>query len=243
MAALHRDDERDRRGAGFTVLRAAGVEEVARGVVTVRMVSPDGRALPLWQPGAHVRCVLPSGRVRPFSLCGDPDDRSTYVVAVQRKDRGKGGSREMHAPEFVGSRVIAHGPYNSFELVPASSYVFVAGGIGIAPIRPMANAASRAGVPWQLVYIASSNSQLPFERELRRLPRGRVAIVPSASPAMLDLARWTAQVAPGGLVYCCGSTDLIEAVQDACGSIVPPGRLHTEGCQWPAPTHVTALGS
>jgi ferredoxin-NADP reductase len=40
------------------------VEEVRReaeGVVSLRLVHPDGKPLPEWAPGAHVDLLLPSG--------------------------------------------------------------------------------------------------------------------------------------------------------------------------------------
>ena len=49
--------------------------------------------LPPWTPGAHVDVKLPDDRVRQYSLCGDPADRSSYRIAVKREAAGRGGSR------------------------------------------------------------------------------------------------------------------------------------------------------
>ena len=43
-------------------------------VVALTLVAADGRPLPRWHPGAHLDVHLPSGRLRQYSLCGDPDD-------------------------------------------------------------------------------------------------------------------------------------------------------------------------
>jgi DMSO/TMAO reductase YedYZ heme-binding membrane subunit len=48
----------------------------ADGIMSLRLISPKGGRLPTWTPGAHVEVVLPSGRVRNYSLYGDPEDRS-----------------------------------------------------------------------------------------------------------------------------------------------------------------------
>ncbi|MBT2676631.1 oxidoreductase, partial [Streptomyces sp. ISL-14] len=52
-------------------------ETVAEGVVQLRL---EGHDLPRWEPGGHVDLVLPSGLVRQYSLCGDPEDTSSYTV-------------------------------------------------------------------------------------------------------------------------------------------------------------------
>ncbi len=48
---------------------------VADNVVRLRLVAPDGKALPRWAPGAHidVECGH-AGMSRQYSLCGDPAD-------------------------------------------------------------------------------------------------------------------------------------------------------------------------
>ena len=54
---------------------------------------PDGADLPLWQAGAHLDVVIAPEYLRQYSMCGDPTDRSRYVIAVQREDQGRGGRR------------------------------------------------------------------------------------------------------------------------------------------------------
>ncbi|ODU29790.1 MAG: hypothetical protein ABT15_22725 [Pseudonocardia sp. SCN 73-27] len=56
-------------------LRVVQVRAEAEGVVALTLVDPRGAELPVWTPGAHVDLVLPSGLVRPYSLCGDTADR------------------------------------------------------------------------------------------------------------------------------------------------------------------------
>ena len=54
-----------------------------------------GEDLPRWHPGAHIDIHLPSGLVRQYSLCGDPETRDRYRIAVRRIPDGGGGSIEM----------------------------------------------------------------------------------------------------------------------------------------------------
>ncbi|MGH3323000.1 MAG: PDR/VanB family oxidoreductase, partial [Streptomyces sp.] len=70
-------------GAGqLRELLVRSVTWQADGVVSLRLVDPAGATLPTWQPGAHLDLVLPSGLVRQYSLCGPPQDRHAYTIAV-----------------------------------------------------------------------------------------------------------------------------------------------------------------
>src|SRR3954471_2458563 len=109
------------------LVRAARWE--AEGVLGLELTDPTGAALPAWRPGAHLDLHLPSGLVRQYSLCGDPQDRGCYRVAVLREVAGRGGSAEVHDTPLVGRVLTVGGPRNHFELVDATRYVFLAGGI------------------------------------------------------------------------------------------------------------------
>src|SRR5574340_911216 len=114
----------------------------AEGVASIRLTDPNGSELPAWAPGAHLDLILPSGKVRQYSLCGDPDDRTAYTVAVLREEHGRGGSLEIHDSALLGRTLSVRGPRNHFRLVDAPSYLFVAGGIGITPMLAMVRCVS-----------------------------------------------------------------------------------------------------
>ncbi|MEU5885289.1 PDR/VanB family oxidoreductase [Streptomyces sp. NPDC047461] len=183
-------------------LLVASREEVADGVVQLRL---EGRDLPRWEPGAHLDLVLPSGLVRQYSLCGDPADTSSYTVATRLVADGRGGSREVHEQVAEGMELEVRGPRNRFPLVEASSYVFVAGGIGITPILPMLRALPD-GAQWRLLYCGRSRESMPFVAELEELDQVTVvAGVPELGA--LD-------VPEGAAVYCCGPEGLMAAVEE-----------------------------
>ena len=60
------------------------------------LVDPDSWDLPRFSAGAHLDVYLASGKVRQYSLCGDPENSGEYVIAVQKEEGGRGGSSEMH---------------------------------------------------------------------------------------------------------------------------------------------------
>ncbi|MET8689666.1 PDR/VanB family oxidoreductase [Streptomyces sp. NPDC004732] len=209
-------------------LRVARHEAVAEGVVQLRL---EGRDLPGWQPGAHLDIVLPSGLVRQYSLCGDPEDTSSYTVAtrlIAADQGGRGGSREVHEQLGEGVEVEVRGPRNRFPLADAASYVFVAGGIGITPILPMLRAAEAAGAQWRLLYGGRSRASMPFLEEVEKLGgagRGRVTVVAEDESGRPDLAAFLAGTPQGAAVHVCGP----EALMDAVDAVLPDGcSLHLE---------------
>jgi ferredoxin-NADP reductase len=143
-------------------------------VVALTLAPVDGHRLPRWHPGAHLDLHLPSGRVRQYSLCGDPDDTDTYLIAVRGIIDGGGGSVEVHDGLAAGAGVTTHGPRNAFPLTvpgygsPTQRYRFIAGGIGVTPILPMLGLAQRLGVDWSMVYAGRSIDSLPFTEEVAR---------------------------------------------------------------------------
>ncbi|MFN2478168.1 MAG: 2Fe-2S iron-sulfur cluster-binding protein [Pseudonocardiaceae bacterium] len=193
------------------------VDEVrveAQDVRSLRLVSASGSELPSWQPGSHLDVLLPSGRCRQYSLCGDPADRSSYRIAVRRIADGAGGSRELHDSIGTGSALTGRGPRNAFPYVDAAGYLFIAGGIGITPILPMVKHAAAGGTPWQLVYTGRSRASMPFLGELAALDPDRVRIrpydeygFPSTGAELLKYA------SAGATVYCCAPPTMIANVR------------------------------
>ncbi|WP_328345933.1 PDR/VanB family oxidoreductase [Micromonospora sp. NBC_00421] len=209
-----------------TELVVVARERVAAEVVEIGLGRPDGGDLPGWTPGAHVDLELGPGLVRQYSLCGDPGERSVLRIAVQREPDGRGGSRLAHERLTVGGAVRVHGPRNTFPLVAGPCYLFVAGGIGITPIRPMVAAADAAGADWRLVYGGRSRAAMAFATDLRETYGDRVSLHPQDETGLLDLV--TVLGGPDtGLVYCCGPESLVRAVEEHCRDW-PPGGLHVE---------------
>jgi len=183
------------------------VDEVrieAQDVRSLRLVATGGSELPSWQPGSHLDVLLPSGRRRQYSLCGDLADRSSYRIAVRRIADGGGGSRELHDSVSTGSALTVRGPRNAFPYVDAPGYLFIAGGIGITPILPMVKQAAASGRPWQLVYTGRSPASMPFLAELTALDPARVRLRPYDQYGFPSTGAELLQYAPAGAtVYCC----------------------------------------
>ncbi|QSB16724.1 oxidoreductase [Natronosporangium hydrolyticum] len=208
-------------------LVVAAREPVAAGVIQLTLRHPVGDPLPGWEPGAHIDLVLRPDLVRQYSLCGDPADRSSWSVTVQREPDGRGGSRLAHDELTPGTVVRVRGPRNHFGLANAARYLFIAGGIGITPIKPMLAAADVAGADWRLLYGGRTRATMAFGGELQRRYGDRVQLCPQDEAGLLDLDSWLGTPAIDTLVYCCGPEPLLDAVQERCRTW-PPEVLHLE---------------
>ncbi|WP_250285289.1 MULTISPECIES: 2Fe-2S iron-sulfur cluster-binding protein [unclassified Frankia] len=195
-------------------------------VVSLTLADPGGRPLAPWAPGAHVDVVTGPGRVRQYSLCGDPADHATWRVAVLREAAGRGGSAYLHDEAHAGSTLEVGAPRNNFPLVDAGRYVLIAGGIGITPLLPMIAELTGRGADWTLLYGGRQRTSMAFLPTLSAYG-DRVVVHPERERGLLPLGTVLARPEEGTAVYCCGPEGLLGAVEAACGSW-PPSALHVE---------------
>ncbi|MGH3726459.1 MAG: PDR/VanB family oxidoreductase [Mycobacterium sp.] len=203
-------------------LRVARREVVAHdeNVVALTLTPPEGGELEPWTAGAHLDLLLESGRMREYSLCGDPAVRDSYRIAVRRVPDGGGGSIEVHDALHVGSLIRVKGPRNGLPMAvpghgsPAQRLRFVAGGIGITPILPMLMTAERLGLNWSMVFTGRSRDSIPFLDELKVFGE-KITVrtddehgLPSATELLGDIPGATA-------VYCCGPVPMLELMREA----------------------------
>jgi ferredoxin-NADP reductase len=200
---------------------------VADDVVALTLAAPGGRPLPAWEPGAHVDLLLDDGLTRQYSLCGDPADAGAWRLGVLREPAGRGGTAFVHDRVMPDSRVRVRGPRNHFALLPASSYLFIAGGIGITPILPMLGAAAARDCDWRLVYGGRRRTSMAFVEELAR-HGDRVELCPQDEVGLPDLERHLDEADPDTLVYCCGPEGLLGAVERLSDAYGRGPRLHVE---------------
>ncbi|MEF7614402.1 PDR/VanB family oxidoreductase [Aquincola sp. MAHUQ-54] len=198
-------------------LTVAAVRRETDEVMHLELRHPRRPQLPPPSPGAHVDVHLPDGRIRQYSLCGDPDDAGAYRIAIKREAPGRGASRWLHAHVEAGMAIGVSAPRNNFPLAAgAARHVFVAGGIGVTPFVPMAQAALRRGESVTLHYCARSEATAPLLGAVRSIeglalhtwfgdtvPRVRFDAAALPPPE------------PGMHLYCCGPARLIDAVRDA----------------------------
>jgi ferredoxin-NADP reductase len=105
-------------------------------------------------------------------------------------------------------------PRNKFRFKPAAKYLFIAGGIGITPLLPMMQSATRHDADWTLRYCVPRLEETPFLNEINALP-GRIFLHNSECGSRLNVSEALSDLTPDTLVYCCGPDQLMEAVRSA----------------------------
>ncbi|QVQ51864.1 cytochrome P450/oxidoreductase [Spiractinospora alimapuensis] len=216
-------------------MRVDRVTDAADGVRHIRMSSADGTPLPRFTPGAHVSVVCgDTGLVRQYSLCGPSDAGATtggcpvsggrpqyYEIAVLKEEESRGGSAWIHQNVGEGDTLAVRGPRNHFRLpeTPAR-LLLVAGGIGITPIRTMADWARRNDVPYELHYLGRRRDSMAFLEELTHTHGDNLRIHCAGDGERADLTHLLtsvdAEAKAGALhVYACGPQRMIDTLDEA----------------------------
>ena len=203
-------------------LRVNSATEVAQDIQQFELVDPNNSAgeLPAFTPGAHILIQAPNGMTRRYSLTNPPEDRSRYVIAVKREASGRGGSVSMVDGLKAGDLVHVSLPRNEFELREnAPSFLFIAGGIGITPIRSMVqHLRETGGAPFKLYYLTRSPEMTAYRDEFSAPEfRGKVVLHHDHGDPDRSLDLWSVLEKPKGHVYCCGPKPLMDAVRDMTG--------------------------
>jgi ferredoxin-NADP reductase len=212
------------------LLQVRKITSLAEGIKTYELVDPAGGMLPEFTSGAHVDLRLGNGLIRQYSLCGDPSERSRYVIGVLKDPVGRGGSAYLHETIAIGSAIEVSSPRNNFQLVPAARYIFIAGGIGITPIITMLREAQARGIKFLLYYCTRSPDRTAFRSELITLgAEGQVMIHhdggdPSRS---LDFGTILAKSQADTHLYYCGPSGLMGAIERASAHW-PTENVHCE---------------
>jgi cytochrome P450/ferredoxin-NADP reductase len=192
--------------------------KVAEGVAMLTLRVEDGESLPAWFPGAHIDVAVDEKTYRQYSLCGNPANRETWQISVLREPESRGGSIFLHGSVQAGDWLRVRGPRNHFSFQPSRRYIFIAGGIGITPIKPMVAAAAEAGSDWKLIYLGRARSSMAFVNEMRAYG-DRVTVWPrNEHHKPFDLSFLSQENPDGLLIYCCGPERLLSAVETACAS-------------------------
>ena len=207
-------------GTGALPLTVTGIRQLTPRIRAYELRHADGEPLPRHRAGAHLRVPieLPDGSVtsRAYSLTGAPDDPDCYRIAVLRVNDGEGGSMALHDGWELGTRIHVDAPDNYFPLHdddrPA---LLIAGGIGITPIKAMADALAARGADFQLHYTGRTPQEMAFAKHLQRQfpDRCRLYFSQGQSPTRLDVAELLANVSADAVIYVCGPTRLIDAAR------------------------------
>jgi ferredoxin-NADP reductase len=209
-------------------LRVAQARLTTPDVVHVTFVHPLRPELPEWTPGAHVDLRFP-GKIRQYSLCGDPADRTRYDVAIKHEPAGRGGSTWAHENLVVGAEAHVSAPRNNFPLATgALRHVLVGGGIGITPLLPMARSLATAGADFTLHFCARSAADAPLLAEAQAICGPKLRTWFTTGGQRFDPLQLGAPDT-GTHIYACGPQRLLDAVTvGALAAGWPDSQIHAE---------------
>jgi phthalate 4,5-dioxygenase reductase component len=202
-------------------LKLASKQQIAADIHAFELRDAKGAELPAFTAGAHIPVRVPNGRMRRYSLCNDPAERDRYMIAVKREATGTGGSISLVDQSKVGDEIAIAAPRNEFELAAnAPGYLFIAGGIGITPMRSMIQHLRTTGVkPFKLYYFTRSAEMTAFRDEFSaRDLQGNVVLHHDGGDPANAFDLWPVLEQPKGWhLYCCGPKGLMNAVRDMTG--------------------------
>lgn len=214
-------------------LEVAAIRKEPGDVLVIELKHPRKPLLPPFEPGSHVDVHLPDARVRQYSLCGDPEDLSRYMIAVKREPEGRGGSAWLHDAVGVGAELPVSAPRNHFALKQGPGPVLLlAGGIGITPLLAMAGVLNRQDKPFELHYFTRSRGTAPLLAVIEQaIDRDKLRLHFDDEPetrqdieALLSTRQSDAQV------YYCGPPGFMAAIARATEHW-PEGSVHFEAFQ------------
>lgn len=213
-------------------LRVDAKREIARDIHLFELRDPNGAKLPAFTAGAHLPVRVPSGVMRQYSLCSDPQESNFYQLAVKLDAAGRGGSISLVKEVAEGDMLMVGEPENLFALSEkARSFILVGGGIGITPIMAMVRQLEAEKLrPFKLYYFTRDPEGSAFLDELRAPDlAGQVVIHHDhGDPARsFDLWKIFEKVANGTHIYCCGPKGLMDTVKDMTGHW-PDNCIHFE---------------
>lgn len=209
-------------------LRVRSIRWEAEGIRTYSLEPLPGGQLPPFEAGAHVDLHLPCGLTRSYSLVNPQAEAKRYDIAVHWSKDGRGGSRHIHENVRAGDILDVSEPRNNFPLCEDARHsVFIAGGIGITPIRSMIARLKVLGRPWALHYAVSSTQRAAFLDELADLSGAHIYLPDSLGRDTLEMAAVIAAAPPETHFYCCGPARMLSGFEELSRSL-PKGYAHTE---------------
>lgn len=188
-------------------------------------------------------------REHPFSIASSATREDRIELSIKELGDFSSTIKEVHA----GETAWLDGPYGNFSVdrhVDAAGFVFVAGGIGIAPVMSMLRTLAERGDrrPMLLIYGNRVWERVSFREELEQLRQRldlRVVHTLIEPPAgwtgeqgMIThdlLARHLDAVKglEGREFFLCGPTAMTHAVESALRALgVEPGNVHSELFDW-----------
>ena len=204
-------------GTGELELTISGIRQLTPRIRAYELRAKQGQALPPVEAGAYlaVPVTLPNGRevIRHYSIASNPARRDIYEIAVLQDLQGHGGSQAAHQQYHLGMNLRVAPPHNHFPLhTDERPAVLIAGGIGITPIKAMAQVLAKRGADFEVHYAGRSRSEMAYAGRLASALGDRLRLYPGDEGKRLSVTDVLATAPNDALFYVCGPGRLLDAV-------------------------------
>jgi ferredoxin-NADP reductase len=126
----------------------------------------------------------------------------------------------VHEQFDIGQSLLCALPQNNFRLhTDNSPAVLIAGGIGITPIKPMAQALRTRNNLLQIHYAARSRRDMAFGDRLQREFGDNIRLYSSADSERINIGQLLSSAPADAIFYICGPERLIDAVSAAASEL------------------------
>jgi ferredoxin-NADP reductase len=220
-------------GAEKIAVTVAEVVEVNELIKRFRFVRRDRGQMPPFSGGAHTVVEMDDNgtrRLNPYSLMGEPEDRTSYSISVRRDDGGRGGSLYMHRHVKPGMQMLISSPVNLFPLdLRAKKHLLIAGGIGITPFLAQSAQLESMGHRFELHYSARSEALGAYMPELKARYGNLVHVYFDDQKQVIDLKSLLKGQPLGTHIYVCGPKGMINwVISTATAAGWPREAVHSE---------------
>lgn len=196
------------------------------------LINIDNSDFSAYEAGSHIDIKTPSGHIRQYSLCGDPDVKNTISIAVKKDENSRGGSVSLHDNLKVGDRVLISMPKCHFRLSSETKHhVLIGAGVGITPLISMAYECLRLGNSFELHYFVREDDKSSFLDFFGRKEISENTNIYSCSDRQKIksiLSDLTVGLNNHNHVYTCGPNGFMEEVVYQASKIIPKEQIHFE---------------
>jgi predicted ferric reductase len=221
--------------------RVQAVEKEARGVFSIYITGRDldqfdaeAGQFAIWRFMDRKRWW----QAHPFSISAVPNGRRLRITVKNIGDF----TNDIHTLK-PGTPIVVDGPFGKFIERPKNSKVLlIAGGIGITPIRPLAEEMAADGFDVRVLYRAHSEGDLVFKTELDALATQEDSVrvdylVTGAGSRRQSRDAWFSPTSLAGrvpdivdrVIYVCGPVGMMAVVRSSLEALkIPSDQIRTE---------------
>lgn len=215
-------------GDGPLALTVTGIRQLTPRVRAYEFRSTTGQPLPEITAGSHLSIPIKladgSKSHRHYSICSNPARRDIYEIAVLNKEGGSGGSLAIHQRFQLGTVIQCEYPQNYFDttLEKQQPVILIAAGIGITPIKAIAQFLINKGHPVHLHYAGRSLKEMAFADRLQRSLGDNIQLYPADNNQRLNIQQLMQQAPKNAVFYACGPEKLLKEITATATSLDIP---------------------